>query len=79
MEQTLQIMSRVTSLPDRTEFAIETLLYNYSFIRDQFLIFFPDIIDYIKEEYNIVPSGWNGGLIKPGTIELKENKEEDSE
>ncbi len=79
MEQTLQIMSRVTSLPDRTEFAIETLLYNYSFIRDQFLIFFPDIIDYIKEEYNIVPSGWDGGLIKPGAIELKENKEEDSE
>ena len=72
-------MSRVTSLPDRTEFAIETLIYNYSFIRDQFLIFFPDIIDYIKEEYNIVPSGWDEGLIKAGAIELKENKEKDSE
>lgn len=79
VEQTLQIMSRVTSLPDRTEFAIETLMYNYSFIRDQFLIFFPDIIDYIREEYNTVPSGWDGGLVKAGAIELKEDKEEDSE
>lgn len=79
VEQTLQIMSRVTSLPNRTEFAIETLMYNYSFIRDQFLIFFPDIIDYIKEEYNIVPSGWDEGLVKAGAIELKEDKEEDSE
>lgn len=79
VEQTLQIMSRVTSLPDRTEFAIETLMYNYSFIRDQFLIFFPDIIDYIEEEYNIVPSGWDEGLVKAGAIELKEDKEEDSE
>jgi acyl carrier protein phosphodiesterase len=79
VEQALQIMSRVTSLPNRTEFAIETLMYNYSFIRDQFLIFFPDLIDFVKEEYNILPSGWEEGLIKTGTIELKENKEEDGE
>jgi acyl carrier protein phosphodiesterase len=79
VEQTLQIMSRVTSLPDKTEFAIETLNYNYSFIRDQFLLFFPDLIDFVKEEYNIIPSGWDDGLIQSGAIQLKEYEEEDGE
>jgi acyl carrier protein phosphodiesterase len=79
VEQALQIMSRVTSLPDKTEFAIETLNYHYSFIRDQFLIFFPDLIEFVKEDYNIVPSGWEETLVQAGTIELKENEEEDSE
>lgn len=79
VEQTLRIMSNVTSLPDKTEFAIETLMYNYSFIRDQFLLFFPDLIDFVRDDYNVIPSGWEDGLIQSGAIELKENKEEDSE
>ncbi|MFO8023248.1 MAG: ACP phosphodiesterase [Perlabentimonas sp.] len=79
VEQALQIMSNVTSLPNQTEFAIETLTTNYSFIRDQFLVFFPDLIEYVKDDYNIVPSGWDESLVQPGAIELKENKEEDSE
>jgi acyl carrier protein phosphodiesterase len=79
VEQTLRIMSNVTSLPDRTDFAIETLTYNYSFIRDQFLLFFPDLIDFVRDDYNVIPSGWEEGLIQSGAIELKENEEEDSE
>jgi acyl carrier protein phosphodiesterase len=79
VEQTLRIMSNVTSLPDKTEFAIETLMYNYSFIRDQFLLFFPDLIEFVRDDYNVIPSGWEDGLIQSGAIELKENKEEDSE
>jgi acyl carrier protein phosphodiesterase len=79
VEQALQIMSRVTSLPDRTEFAIETLNYHYSYIRDQFLLFFPDLIEFVKEEYNIIPSGWGDGLIQAGAIQLKEYEEEDGE
>lgn len=79
MRSALEIMSEVTSLPDQTDFAIETLRNNYSFIRDQFLIFFPDIIDYVKEEYNISPSGWDHTLLKSGAIELKENEEKYSE
>lgn len=77
MQDALEIMSRVTSLPDSTHFAIETLKREYAFIRDQFMIFFPDIINFVKEEYNIVPSGCNNILFKPGAVELKENKEED--
>jgi acyl carrier protein phosphodiesterase len=79
VEQALQIMSRVTSLPNRTEFAIETLNYHYSYIRDQFLLFFPDLIEFVKEEYNIIPSGWGDGLIQTGAIQLKEYEEEDGE
>ncbi len=79
VEQTLRIMSNVTSLPDKTDFAIETLTYNYSFIRDQFLLFFPDLIDFVRDDYNVLPSGWEDGLIQSGAIELKENEEEDSE
>lgn len=79
VEQTLRIMSNVTSLPDRTDFAIETLTYNYSFIRDQFLLFFPDLIDFVRDDYNVIPSGWEEGLIQSGAIELKENEEEDGE
>lgn len=79
VEQTLKIMSNVTSLPDKTSFAIETLSYNYSFIRDQFLLFFPDLIDFVRDDYNVLPSGWEEGLIQSGAIELKENEEEDGE
>ncbi|MDY0200519.1 MAG: ACP phosphodiesterase [Bacteroidales bacterium] len=79
VENTLQIMSRVTSLPDETKFAIETLNYHYSYIRDQFLIFFPDLIEFVKHDYNVIPSGWQEDLVQSGTIKLKENKEEDSE
>jgi len=76
VESALQIMSRVTSLPDETKFAIETLNYHYSYIRDQFLIFFPDLIDFVKVDYNIVPAGWKEELVQTGAIELKENEEE---
>lgn len=79
VEQTLKIMSNVTSLPDKTNFAIETLTYNYSFIRDQFLLFFPDLIDFVRDDYNVLPSGWEEGLVQSGAIELKENEEEDGE
>jgi hypothetical protein len=68
-------MSRVTSLPDKTDFAIATLRNNYLFIRNQFEMFFPDLIDYVIVEYGIIPSGWNDGSIHSGTIELKEDEE----
>jgi acyl carrier protein phosphodiesterase len=79
VERTLTIMSSVTSLPNRTEFAIETLKNEYPFIREKFQIFFPDLINYVIKEYGIYPSGWENGLILPGTIEFKENEEEDCE
>jgi acyl carrier protein phosphodiesterase len=79
VEQALRIMSNATSLPNKTDFAVETLRDNYSLIRDYFLVFFPDLIEYGRKEYGIIPSGWESVLIKPGTIELKEDEEEDGE
>ena len=75
VEGALNIMSRVTSLPDKTDFAIATLRNNYLFIRNQFEMFFPDLIDYVIVEYGIIPSGWNDGSIHSGTIELKKDEE----
>lgn len=79
VRRTMEIMSSSTSLPNSTDFAIDTLTRNYDIIRKHFEIFLPDIIEYIRKEYGIVPSGWSPDLIAPGTIELKEYKEEDSE
>jgi acyl carrier protein phosphodiesterase len=76
VRRTMEIMSSSTSLPNRTDFAIETLTENYSFIRDQFLIFFPEIIEHVKKEFGVTPSGWEADLIAPRAIELKENEEE---
>lgn len=74
MQDALEIMSRVTSLPDSTEFAIETLRDEYAYIRDQFADFFPDMIRFISDEYGVLPSGWNGLLLESGAIQLQENK-----
>lgn len=79
IRKTMEIMSRTTSLPDQTDYAISTLLENYIEIRTQFQQFIFDIIDYIEREHGIVPSGYNRKLIAPGAIELKEYKEEDGE
>lgn len=75
----IEIMSTFTSLPDKTEFALDTLSENYDFILDQFVIFFPELIEHVRREFDVVPSGWTGSLIEAGTIKLKENEEEDGE
>ena len=73
--RTIEVMSRVTSLPNRTQFAVDTLNRHYSFIREQFLILFPEMIQHVKDEYGVLPSGWGDRLIHPSAIELKEDKE----
>lgn len=72
---TIEVMSRVTSLPDRTKFALDTLNNHYGFIRERFLTFFPDMILHARDEYGILPSGWGDRLIHSSAIELKEDEE----
>ena len=49
----LKTMPKYTSLPDHTDFAIETLKNNYEFLKRNFFLFFSDIIYYIKTVHNI--------------------------
>ena len=49
----LKTMPKYTSLPDHTDFAIETLKNNYEFLKHNFFLFFSDIIYYIKTVHNI--------------------------
>jgi len=49
----LSTMSKYTSLPDHSDFAIETMQDNYEFLKQKFFLFFSDIIHYIKTVHNI--------------------------
>ncbi len=71
----IEIMSTFTSLPDKTDFALDTLTVNYDFILEQFLKFFPELTYHVINEFGVEPSGWTPDLVKAGTIELKENEE----
>ena len=49
----LSTMAIYTSLPDHSNFAIQVLENNYEFLKQNFLLFFSDIIYYIKTVHNI--------------------------
>ncbi len=53
IEKTLKIMSIHTSLPDETEFAMETLHDKYALFNKDFNQFFPEMIQAIGEEFKI--------------------------
>lgn len=53
IERVLRGMTRNTSLPDHTRFAIETLVGNYDRFDDHFLEFFPQIITEIEKKFHI--------------------------
>ncbi len=53
IETVLDGMSRHTSLPDHTKFAIEILLEHYSLFEDHFMEFFPQIIAEIEKRFEI--------------------------
>ncbi len=53
IEAVLKGMTKHTSLPDYTRFAIETLMEHYSLFEDQFMEFFPQIIDEIEKRFEI--------------------------
>ncbi len=49
----LSTMSKYTSLPDHSDFAITILENNHEFLKQNFFLFFNDIIYYIKTVHNI--------------------------
>ncbi len=53
IELVLDRMSANTSLPDHTEFAIKVLRRDYELFTNDFNEFFPEIIDFIEEKYEI--------------------------
>lgn len=53
LKRAIEIMSSVSSLPDNSTYAIDTLKLNYEFISSQFNSFFPEIIDYVQVEHGV--------------------------
>lgn len=53
IKHVLKTMSRITSLPNETRFAIKELKKNYGPLQDDFLEFFPQLIDYVENEFGI--------------------------
>ena len=49
----LSTMAKYTSLPDHSDFAIETMNENYDYLTENFFSFFSDIIYYIKTVHSI--------------------------
>jgi acyl carrier protein phosphodiesterase len=53
IEHVLERMSANTSLPDHSAYAVEVLNDQYAVFRNDFLQFFPQIIEFIEEKYEI--------------------------
>ncbi len=53
VKRALEIMSSVSSLPDKSAYAIETLNENYELISSNFNTLFPEMIAFVKDEYGI--------------------------
>ncbi len=53
LERALTVMSKYTSLPDYTSKAMKILSDNYLLINNNFLEFFPEIINFITEHYYV--------------------------
>jgi len=53
IELVLERMSANTSLPDHSAFAVEVLRDQYSLFKEDFLQFFPLIVHFLEEKYEI--------------------------
>ena len=53
IELVLERMSANTSLPDHSAFAVEVLRNDYSVFMEDFLEFFPTIVEFLEEKYEI--------------------------
>lgn len=52
--QSVRIMSKYTSLPDKTDIAKKVLLEHYEFLANNFMVFMNDIIEYVSSSHNII-------------------------
>ncbi|HCT30867.1 MAG TPA: DUF479 domain-containing protein [Bacteroidales bacterium] len=53
VKRAIEIMSSVTTLPDKSEFVMEVLSQNYPQISNQFNILFPEIMDFVTKDFGI--------------------------
>ncbi len=53
IEVVLQKMSRRTSLPDHTEYAIHVLRDEYDFLDEEFMTYFPLLIEFVRKKFNV--------------------------
>ncbi len=53
IEGVLRRMTKRTSLPSETPFAVSELRKNYNLFRDEFLEYFPQLVSYVEEEHDI--------------------------
>jgi acyl carrier protein phosphodiesterase len=49
----LKALSKHTTLPNETRFAMHELKKNYYSLQDDFLEFFPQLIDYVEKDFGI--------------------------
>jgi len=49
----LKTLSKHSSLPNQTRFAIRALKKDYYSLQDDFMEFFPQLIDYVEKEFGI--------------------------
>ena len=52
----LRTLSKRSSLPNETRFAMKALKKNYYSLQDDFMEFFPQLIDYVENEFGIAIS-----------------------
>lgn len=53
VKRAIEIMSNVTSLPDKSEYFVEVLSNNYPLISEQFHILFPEITSFVAKDFDI--------------------------
>ena len=49
----IRIMSKYSSLPDKHDFAKKILISNYDFLAENFHVFMSEIIDFISEQFHV--------------------------
>ena len=49
----LKTLSKHSSLPNEARFAVRALKENYNHLQDDFMEFFPQLIDYVEKEFGI--------------------------
>jgi len=49
----LNALSKRSTLPNETRYAIKVLKKNYYSLQDDFLEFFPQLIDYVEKDFGI--------------------------
>ena len=53
LERVLIGMSRTTSLPNETNFAMQSLILNYDIIGEEFNAYFPQLVNFIAKNFNV--------------------------